>query len=65
VLIDEAYWRTVINFEKFIEYGMIDAADLTLFRFADTAEAAWEALLEQGLGAAHDTDADEDLARDM
>jgi hypothetical protein len=65
VLMDENYWRTVINFEKFIEYGMIDAADLTLFRFADTAEAAWEALLEQGLGAAHDMDADEDLARDM
>jgi hypothetical protein len=44
---------------------MIDAADLTLFRFADTAETAWDALLEQGLGAAHDTDDDEDLARDM
>ena len=65
VLMDEGYWRSVINLEKFIEFGMIDAADLTLFRFADTAEAAWEALLEQGLGAAHATNDDEDLARDM
>ena len=65
VLMDEGYWRSVINLDQFIEYGMIDAADLTLFRFADTAETAWDALLEQGLGAAHDTDDDEDLARDM
>ncbi|MBN8606311.1 MAG: TIGR00730 family Rossman fold protein [Caulobacterales bacterium] len=65
VLFDEGYWRSIINFEKLIEHGVIDAADLTLFRFADTAEATWDALIEQGLGAAHDTEFDEDLARDM
>jgi uncharacterized protein (TIGR00730 family) len=64
VLFDEAYWREIVNFEKFVEYGAIDAADLTLFRFADSAEAAWEALLEQGLGAAH-PDGETDMARDM
>ena len=53
VLFDEAYWRSIINFDKLVEHGAIDAADLALFRFADTAEAAWEALVEQGLGAAH------------
>src|SRR5262245_30100100 len=54
VLFDEGYWRSIINFDKLVEYGAIDAADLTLFRFADTAEAAWDALVEQGLGRAHD-----------
>ena len=53
VLFDEAYWRSVINFEKLVEHNAIDAADLTLFRFADTAEATWDALVEQGLGKAH------------
>lgn len=65
VLFDEGYWRSIINFDKLIEHGVIDAADLTLFRFADTAEAAWDALIEQGLGMAHDTDSVDDLARDM
>ena len=54
VLFDEGYWRSVINFDKLVEHGAIDAADLALFRFADTAEATWDALIEQGLGRAHD-----------
>lgn len=53
VLFDEPYWRSVINFEKLVEHGAIDAADLTLFRFADTAETTWDTLVEQGLGGAH------------
>lgn len=66
VLFDEGYWRAIVNFDKLVQFGTIDAADLTLFRFADSAEAVWEALHEQGLGAAHpDDDADFDLARDL
>ncbi|MGE0597185.1 MAG: LOG family protein [Hyphomonadaceae bacterium] len=68
VLFDEGYWRSVINFDKLVEAGTIDAADLTLYRFADSAEAVWDSLVEQGLGAAHPDDidiAEEDLARDM
>ena len=57
VLFDEDYWRSIINFDKMIEHGAVDPADLTLFRFADSAEAAWDALVEQGLGAAHDDSA--------
>jgi uncharacterized protein (TIGR00730 family) len=49
VLFDEAYWRAVVNFDKLVEYGVIDGADLALFRFADTADATWDALVEQGL----------------
>jgi len=65
VLFDEAYWRSVINFDKLVEYRTIDAADLTLFRFADTAEAAWDALVEQGLGRAHDESAPDVVQKDI
>jgi uncharacterized protein (TIGR00730 family) len=65
VLFDEGYWRSVINFEKLVEHGMIDAADLTLFRFADTAEGVWASLLEQGLGAAHDDSAPDVVQKDI
>lgn len=51
VLFDEGYWREIVNFDALVKHGVIDAADLTLFRFADTALGAWEALIEQGLAA--------------
>ncbi len=51
VLFDEGYWREIINFDALVKHGVINGAALTLFRFADTALAAWEALLEQGLAA--------------
>ena len=49
VLFDEAYWRSVINFQGLIEAGMIAAKDLELFRFADSAEAVWTQLVAGGL----------------
>lgn len=64
VLFDEGYWREIINFDALVKHGVIDAADLTLFRFADTAETAWEALIEQGLDISAG-DSGEDIARDM
>ncbi|MEZ5970706.1 MAG: LOG family protein [Hyphomonadaceae bacterium] len=64
VLFDEGYWREIFNFDALVKHGVIDAADLTLFRFANTAEAAWEALVEQGLQVGLGDD-DEDLARDL
>jgi uncharacterized protein (TIGR00730 family) len=51
VLYDEAYWRSVINFEALAAQGMVDAADLGLFRFAETPEGVWAALLAGGLKA--------------
>ncbi len=47
VLFDEAYWRSIINFEAMVEAGAIDASDLALFEFAETPEAIW-ALLKAG-----------------
>lgn len=64
VLFDEGYWRELINFDAMVKHGVIDQADLTLFRFADTAEAAWEALIEQGLMVGPEADS-EDIARDF
>ena len=49
VLFDEAYWRSVIQFEALIEHGMVKASDMELFAFADDAEGVWAALLEGGL----------------
>ena len=49
VLFDEAYWRAVVNFDALIEHGMIDAADLSMFRFAEDAEQIWARLTECGL----------------
>lgn len=51
VLFDEGYWRSILNLDAMVKAGVIDPADLTLFRYADTALAAWEALVEQGLAA--------------
>lgn len=51
VLFDEAYWRGIINFETLVAEKMIAPEDLSLFAFADSAEAAWEAIIRQGLNA--------------
>jgi uncharacterized protein (TIGR00730 family) len=51
VLFDRAYWTRVINFDALREEGMIDAADLKLFDFADDAETAWQILVRRGLKA--------------
>jgi uncharacterized protein (TIGR00730 family) len=49
VLVDEAYWRRLINWQTLVEDGMIAAADLDLLRFADDAEAAWHLLEANGV----------------
>lgn len=49
VLFDEAYWRSVINFDALVEAGMVDASDLEIFRFAESAEQVWAELLDCGL----------------
>ena len=49
VLVDRDYWRSVIDFERLVEFGMVDAADLDLFGFAQDAEGIWSELLARGL----------------
>jgi uncharacterized protein (TIGR00730 family) len=49
LLIDKAYWTSVINFEKLAEEKTIDRADLELFCYADDAESGWAELMRRGL----------------
>jgi hypothetical protein len=49
VLFDKAYWTRVVNFDAFVETGMIKAEDLQLFRFAETPREVWQCLLDGGL----------------
>ena len=49
VLFDEAYWRRLINFDALIEDGMINASDMDLLAFAESAEEAWSILVTRGL----------------
>ncbi len=35
------YWERVVNWEALVEEGVINAADLDLFRFCETAEEGW------------------------
>ncbi len=45
VLFGEEFWRKVINWDALAEAGTIGADDLKLFRFVETADEAWEILL--------------------
>ncbi len=49
VLFDRAYWSAAINFDRLVEDGMIDAADLSLFEYADDAETLWQTLVARGV----------------
>ena len=40
VLLGREFWTTVINFDAFVEWGVIDEADLSLFRICDHVEEA-------------------------
>ncbi|WP_339670263.1 TIGR00730 family Rossman fold protein [Dasania marina] len=40
LLMGSDYWRRMINFEMLVEEGMIEAQDLALFQFVDSAEEA-------------------------
>jgi uncharacterized protein (TIGR00730 family) len=51
VMFGERYWRRIVNFEALVEEGMIDANDLKLFEFAETAEDGWASLVRRGLRA--------------
>ncbi len=49
VLYDSKYWKTLVNFEHLLRAGMINAADLDLFGYADTPQQAWAELIARGL----------------
>ena len=49
VLFDRDFWARSLNASVLLEHGLISAADLAVFRFADTAAEAWQQLLDGGL----------------
>jgi uncharacterized protein (TIGR00730 family) len=48
ILYGSAYWAEVLNFDALVRHGMIDPADLALFRTADDPAAAF-AILESSI----------------
>ena len=58
VLVDKAFWTSVIGFEALARHGMIAQKDLDLSSFAEDAEGAWAELLARGLnpGGENSTD---------
>jgi predicted Rossmann-fold nucleotide-binding protein len=45
LLFGREFWTKLINFDQLIETGLVNAVDLGMFHFVETAEEAW-ALLE-------------------
>lgn len=48
ILYGKSYWTEIINFDALVRHGMIDAADLQLFQFADDPATALQ-LVQQGI----------------
>mmetsp|Transcript_19202 Transcript_19202/g.41315 ORF Transcript_19202/g.41315 Transcript_19202/m.41315 type:complete len:89 (+) Transcript_19202:1-267(+) len=44
ILIGKKFWKACINWEAFVEYGMISESDASQLHFVDTAEEAFECL---------------------
>ena len=49
VLVDKAYWTSVIGFDALVKHGMIAPQDMDLIGFAEDAEGVWAELLTRGL----------------
>jgi uncharacterized protein (TIGR00730 family) len=50
LLFGRQFWERVIDFEALVEEGTISAGDLSLFRYVETAEEAWEIIRANGSG---------------
>jgi uncharacterized protein (TIGR00730 family) len=53
ILYGSAYWKEIVDFEALVRHGMIEAADLDLFQWADEPAHAVE-LLQKGIAAEWD-----------
>lgn len=42
ILFNQTFWQSLINFDLLVEEGVINAEDLELIQYADTAEEAWQ-----------------------
>ena len=46
LLFGREFWSRLVNFEVFIEAGMISPDDVNLFQYVETAEEAWKIICE-------------------
>jgi uncharacterized protein (TIGR00730 family) len=44
ILYGSSFWNEIVNFDALVKYGTVSKADLDLFQFADTPDAAMEIL---------------------
>lgn len=44
LLFGREYWERIINFEALVDEGTIDAQDLELFQYVETAKEAWDVI---------------------
>jgi len=44
ILVGKEYWNKIINFQAFVDEGVIAPEDLNLLQFVETAEEAWHAI---------------------
>ena len=51
VLVDQAYWRKVIDWPALQDNGMVSADELALLEFADDGADAWAILKQAGVNA--------------
>lgn len=49
VLVDRAFWNSVLNLDVLVRTEMIRPSDLELYSHAETAEEVWQRLLDGGL----------------
>ena len=42
ILVCKSCWDEVLGFQKLIDYGVINVADMQLIHFVDSAEEAWD-----------------------
>ena len=46
ILFGKDYWNSLINFDVLVEEGVITTCDRILIQYAETAEQAWNLILE-------------------
>ena len=42
ILVGKDYWNEMVNFKHMVEFGVIDAEDMQVIHFAETALEAWQ-----------------------
>lgn len=45
IVYDEEYWKSIINFQAFIDNGMIDEDDMNLFEFCSTVDEMYDKIV--------------------